>query len=132
MNQTLKLAFYLFFQSWNLEPHHPHLVISPTNKFNLNKPSNPSSLVSPINFPFHYEKKGCFAIGFATQFFSCNGHLQFTIYIVQLIAIQLQLNQNNSFSTIIQLHYNYTHHVMLASLIIIHLLKYNMWHYEGF
>jgi hypothetical protein len=49
---------------------------------------------------------------------------------VQLIATQLQLNQNNSFSTIMQLHYNCTHDVMLISLIIIYLLKYDMWHYE--
>jgi hypothetical protein len=34
------------------------------------------------------------------------------------------------FSTIMQLHYNYTHNVMLTSLIVIHLLKYDMWHYE--
>jgi hypothetical protein len=45
------------------------------------------------------------------------------------IAIQLQLNQNNSFSTIMQLHYNFTHDVMLMSLIVIH-LKSNMWCYE--
>jgi hypothetical protein len=31
-----------------------------------------------------------------------------------------------------QLHYNYTHDVMLMSLIIIHILKYDMWHYEDF
>jgi hypothetical protein len=47
--------------------------------------------------------------------------LQLTVYMVQLIATQLQLNQNNSFSTTIQLHYNYTHGVMLTSLIVIHL-----------
>jgi uncharacterized membrane-anchored protein len=58
--------------------------------------------------------------------------LQFTIYIVQLIITQLQLNQNNSFSTTIQLNYNCTHLVMLALLIVIHLLKSNMWHYEKF
>ncbi len=56
--------------------------------------------------------------------------LQFTIYIVQPIAIQLQLNQNNSFSTIIQLHYNCTHNVMLMSLIVINLLNFDAWHYE--
>jgi hypothetical protein len=55
--------------------------------------------------------------------------LQLTIYTMQLIVIQLQLNQNNSFSTIMQLHHNYTHDVMLTSLIIIHLLKSNMCHY---
>jgi hypothetical protein len=47
-------------------------------------------------------------------------------------ATQLQLNQNNSFSTIIQLHYNYTNNVMLTSLIVIHLLKYDTLHYEDF
>jgi len=40
-------------------------------------------------------------------------------------ATQLQFNQNNSFSTTMQLHYNYTHDVMLMSLIVIHLLKFN-------
>jgi hypothetical protein len=44
----------------------------------------------------------------------------------------LQLNQNNSFSTIMKLHYNYTHDVILMSLIIIHLLKFDTWHYEIF
>jgi len=56
--------------------------------------------------------------------------LQLTIYMVQLIANQLQLNENNLFSTTMQLHYNYTHDVMLTSLIVIHLLKSNMWHFE--
>jgi hypothetical protein len=47
--------------------------------------------------------------------------LQLTICTMQLIVIQLQFSQNNSFSTTIQLHYNYTHDVMLVSLIVIHL-----------
>jgi hypothetical protein len=34
----------------------------------------------------------------------------------QLMVIQLQLSQNNSFSINIQFHYNYTHDVMLTSL----------------
>jgi len=59
----------------------------------------------------HYENKGCFAIG---------------------LAIQLQLCQNKSFSTTMQLHYNCTYDVMLTSLIVIHLLKSNTWHYEMF
>jgi len=50
---------------------------------------------------------------------------------VQLITIQLQLSQN-LFSTIVQFHYNYTHDVILTSLIVIHLLKSNMWHDEKF
>jgi len=58
--------------------------------------------------------------------------LQLTVYTVQFIVTQLQFSQNNSFSTIIQLHYNYTHDVMLMSLIVIHLLKSNMWYYEDF
>jgi hypothetical protein len=74
---------------------------------------------------FHYEKKRCFAIGLATQFLNCKGHLQLTIYIVQFIAIQLQLYQNNSFSTTMQLHYDFTHDIMLMSLIVIHLLKFD-------
>jgi hypothetical protein len=43
---------------------------------------------------------------------------------------KLQLNQNNSLSTIMQLYYNYTHDVMLTSLIVLHLLKFDTWHYE--
>jgi hypothetical protein len=58
--------------------------------------------------------------------------LQRTVYMVKLIAIQLQINQNNLFSTVMQLHYNYTHDVMFTSLIVIHPLKFNMWHYEDF
>jgi hypothetical protein len=49
--------------------------------------------------------------------------LQLTIYTVQFITTQLQFSQNNSFLTTIQLHYNYTHDVMLTSLIVIHLLN---------
>jgi hypothetical protein len=58
--------------------------------------------------------------------------LYFTVYIVQLVATQLQLSQNNLFSTTMQLHHNYTYDVMMTSLIIIHLLKSNMWHYGNF
>jgi len=58
--------------------------------------------------------------------------LQLTKYMAQLITTQLQFNQNNSFSTTMQLHYNYTHDAILMSLIIIHILKSNMWHYEDF
>jgi hypothetical protein len=57
---------------------------------------------------------------------------QFTVYAMQLITTQLQFYQNNSFSTIMQLHYNCTHDGMLMSLIVIHLLRFNMWHYEDF
>jgi hypothetical protein len=58
--------------------------------------------------------------------------LQLTICIVQLIATQLQLYQNNTFSTIMQLYYNCTCDVILMSLIVIHLLKFDTWHYEFF
>ncbi len=51
---------------------------------------------------------------------------------LQLIATHLQLCQNNSFSTTMQLHYNCTHDVMLKSLFVIHILKSNTWHYEDF
>jgi hypothetical protein len=51
---------------------------------------------------------------------------------LQFIATQLQFSQNNSLSTTIQFHYNYTHDVILTSLIVIHLLKSNMWYYEDF
>jgi len=44
----------------------------------------------------------------------------------------LQLNQNNSFSTTMQFHYKYTYDVILMSLIVIHLLKSDMWHHEDF
>jgi hypothetical protein len=50
---------------------------------------------------------------------------------VQLIRTQLQLCQNNSFSTTMQLHYNCTHDVMMMSLIVIHLLKFDTWQYEN-
>jgi len=56
--------------------------------------------------------------------------LQLIIYTVQFIATQLQLSQNNSFSTTMQLHYNYTHDVILMLLIVIHILKFNTWHYK--
>jgi len=58
--------------------------------------------------------------------------LQLIVYKVQFITIQLQLSQNNSFWTTMQFHDNYTHDVMLTSLMVIHLLKSNTWHYEDF
>ncbi len=47
------------------------------------------------------------------------------------VATQLQLSQNNLFSTTMQLHYNCTHDVMLMLLIIIHVLQSNTGHYEN-
>jgi hypothetical protein len=52
------------------------------------------------------------------------------IYIVQFIAVLLQLYQNNSFSTTMQFHYN--HNVMLTLLIFIHPSKFDMCHHEDF
>ncbi len=54
--------------------------------------------------------------------------LQLSIYMVQLVAIQ----SKQLISTTMQLHYNYTHDVILTSLIVIHILKSNTWHYEDF
>jgi hypothetical protein len=102
-------------------------------------------------FLLHYEEKGCFATSVATQFLSYKGHLQLIvfihyanghiswiaklqviIYMVQLITTQLQFYQNNQFSTTMPLYYNYTNDAMLTSLVVIHLLKSNMWHYDFF
>ncbi len=54
--------------------------------------------------------------------------MQFKEYMVQLITIQLQFNQNNSFSTTMQFCYNCTHDVMLTSLIVIHQIFWR-WHF---
>jgi hypothetical protein len=48
------------------------------------------------------------------------------IYTMQLIAIQLQLCQNNSFSTTMQFHYNYNHNVIFILPIFIHSLKFGI------
>ncbi len=99
----------------------------------------------------HYEKRGVLQLTLQLDYWvpsnTCNSlylytrsvneqvawvvEFQLTIYTVQLIATQLQVYQNNSFSTIMQLHYNCTHDVMLTSLIVIHLLKFYMWHYRN-
>jgi hypothetical protein len=42
----------------------------------------------------------------------------------------MQFYQNNFVFTTMQLHYNYTHNIMLMSLIVIHPLKYDKWHFE--
>jgi hypothetical protein len=90
----------------------------------------------------HYEKNGCFATSLATQFLSCKGHLQ-SLYLytvsaneqVAWVAIHhiydaTHCNLINSFSITMQLHCNCTHDVTLTSLIIIHLLRSNAWHYK--
>jgi hypothetical protein len=54
---------------------------------------------------------------------SCN-----SLYMVQFIVVQLQLSQNNSFSTTMQ----FIITTPMMSLIVIHALKSSMWHYEVF
>jgi hypothetical protein len=108
----------------------------------------------PTIFGYHYEKikRGVLQLALQLSFWvvmtTCNSpyfytlsvikqvawvvQLQLIIYVVQLIATRLQLCRNHSFSTIMQLHYNYSHNVMLTLLIFIHTLKLDMWHYEDF
>jgi hypothetical protein len=91
-------------------------------------------------------EKRVFAIGLAMQFWNCIKHFQLVVficcgcyqtsckshnslYMVQLITIQLQLYRNNFFSITMQLTYDYNHNVMLMS-IFIHPSKFNTWHYE--
>ncbi len=91
----------------------------------------------------HYEKKGCFVIGLATQFLSYIGHLELTLFIrcecygtsckscnsLYIRCNSLQFCCNNYFSTTMQLPYDNNHNVMLMSLFI-HPSKLNMWHYK--
>jgi hypothetical protein len=89
----------------------------------------------------HYEKKRCFATRLVTHRIYMLWvlsdklqelqELQLTIYTVQLIITQLQLCCNNSFSTTMQLPYDYGHIVMLTSFLI-HPSKLNTWYYEDF
>jgi hypothetical protein len=106
------------------------------------------SMLTSWNLRYHYEKKGVLQLALKLKFWittnTCNSlYLYAMSSNRQLHELQscnspyiwcnsLQLNQNNSFSTTIQLHYNQTHNVMLTSLIVIHLLKSNTWHYEDF
>jgi len=46
--------------------------------------------------------------------------LQFTVYTMQFITTQLQLCHNNSFSTTMQLPYDYYNNIMLMSFSSIH------------
>jgi hypothetical protein len=50
---------------------------------------------------------------------------------LQLITTQLQFCCNNSFSTTMQLPYDYNHNVLLMSFFI-HPSKFNTWYYEDF
>jgi hypothetical protein len=84
----------------------------------------------PCNSIFELHKT--FATHYIYMLWMVIDKLQLIIYVMQLITTQLQFYQNKSFSIIMQLHYNYTHDVMLTSLILIHLLKFSMWHYEYF
>jgi hypothetical protein len=87
------------------------------------KPRHSHSIANALSrlIDIHYEKKSVLQLA-----------LQLTVHMMQFIATQLQLNENNSFSSIMQLHYNCSHDVMLTSLIVIYLLKYDKWHYEDF
>jgi hypothetical protein len=40
-----------------------------------------STRIRMNNMNIHYEKKGCFAIGLATQFLSYNDHLQLIVFL---------------------------------------------------
>ncbi len=99
--------------------------------------------MSKIN---HYEKKGVLQLALQLNFWvasnTCNS---LYLYVVNAIgqvarvasiathriydATQLQLCCNNSFSTTMQLPYDYNHNVMLISFFI-HPSKFNTWHYE--
>jgi hypothetical protein len=93
----------------------------------------------------HYEKNWCFTTSLAIQFFNYKRHLQLVVspwmLMDRLHELQscnssyiqcnsLQLYQNNSFSTTMQIHYNCPHYDMLMSLVIVHSLKCDTWHYE--
>ncbi len=60
----------------------------------------------------HYEKNECFAIGFTTQFLSCNDHFQSTIFLhcecYQTSYIYINATHYNSIATLSkQLIFNY-------------------------
>jgi len=74
----------------------------------------------------HYEKNGCLLDKLQEL-----QKLQLTAYTMQLNITQLQLCCNNSFSTTMQLPYDYNHNVMLMSFFI-HPSKFNKWRYEDF
>jgi hypothetical protein len=97
----------------------PMIIITiHTNEHGVYKLFTWHAYMAPIFMLLHYEKKGCFIIGLKLKFWlasnicnslylhamSANGQvawvveLQLTIYMVQLITIQLQLCHNNSFS----------------------------------
>jgi len=63
---------------------------------------------------------------------TCNSLYLYVVNVNRQVAwiAKLQLCQNNSFSTTMQIHYNCTYDVILTSLIVIYSLKSNMWHYE--
>jgi hypothetical protein len=50
---------------------------------------------------------------------------------MQLIATELELYCNNSFSTTMEFRYDYNHKIMLTSFFI-HSSKFDMWHFEKF
>jgi hypothetical protein len=54
-------------------------------------------------------------------------HSMYNLILMQLITTQLQLSHNNSFSTTMQLRYDYNHNVTLTSYFM-HSSKFNTWH----
>jgi hypothetical protein len=99
----------------------------------------------------HYEKKGVLQLALQLNFwvveYTCNSFYLYTMsangQVAWIIKLQvtiyiMQLNCNLVKTTCFQLlcnsiiTINSTHDVMLMSLIVIHLLKSNMWHYEDF
>ncbi len=66
------------------------------------------------------KKRGVLQLALRLNFWVAFGHLQFIIYTMQLTTIQLQLCHNNSFSTTMQLPYDYNHNVMMTSFSSIH------------
>jgi hypothetical protein len=80
-------------------------------------------------------KNGCFATSLATHYIYTpqvpmdklqDAKLQLIVYIMHLIVTQLQFNKKIHF----QLLFNSIINIPMKSLIVIHILKSNMWHYE--
>jgi hypothetical protein len=107
--------------------HWPHWEFCP-------KSSKPYTFYDYI----YFEKKGCFVTSLATHYIYTPWMLMDKLHELKscnssyILCNTLQLYRNKSFSTTMHLHYNCTHDVMMMSLIVIHLLKSNMWHYDFF
>jgi hypothetical protein len=111
---------------------------------------NDGVIISSIFYSLHNEKKRSFAIGLAIQFLNCNDHLQFIVFLhcechrTSCMSCRIAIHciydefHYNTITTILkplttmQLHYNYSHNIMLTLIFFIHPLKLDMWHYEIF